>query len=199
MIKTCKNCLQNFSTRRRGQIYCSKKCFFSNRPPCPEETKKKISESEKGKIITEEVRKRMSLGQIGKKHSLATRIKMSQSQKGHHTSYETRQKIAQSKLGAKSHFWKGGKNLEPYPMEWKRSLKRAIRERDHYMCQICNALQDDKGFHVHHIDYDKMNCDPENLILLCPSCHSKTNVIASRESWKQYFIQLKQIKKPNNY
>ena len=34
-------------------------------------------------------------------------------------------------------------------------------------------------------DYDKNNNKPENLISLCCSCHSKTNV--KREYWIKYF------------
>ena len=36
-----------------------------------------------------------------------------------------------------------------------------------------------------HIDYDKLNCNPDNLISLCNSCHSKTNY--NRNYWINYF------------
>ena len=36
-----------------------------------------------------------------------------------------------------------------------------------------------------HIDYDKRNNDPKNLITLCHSCHSKTNY--NRNYWINYF------------
>jgi hypothetical protein len=39
--------------------------------------------------------------------------------------------------------------------------------------------------HVHHIDYVKEHCDPQNLIALCRSCHMKTN--ADREFWMGLF------------
>lgn len=38
---------------------------------------------------------------------------------------------------------------------------------------------------VHHIDYNKLNCNPNNLITLCKSCHMKTNF--NREYWLDYF------------
>jgi len=77
--------------------------------------------------------------------------------------------------------WKGGKSFEPYPLDWNRSLKISIRERDNYVCQICNQY----GRYIHHIDYDKRNCNSNNLITLCHSCHSKTNF--NRIYWKVYF------------
>ena len=52
-----------------------------------------------------------------------------------------------------------------------------IRERDNYICQICSQY----GNYVHHIDYNKTNCNPNNLITLCIKCHSKTNF--NREYW----------------
>jgi len=61
----------------------------------------------------------------------------------------------------------------PYPVDWTQTLKRSIRERDHYTCQYCGELQGDRAFDVHHIDFDKENCDPNNLVTLCQSCHMK--------------------------
>jgi len=59
---------------------------------------------------------------------------------------------------------------EPYAPEWTEELKESIRARDNYLCQMCGA----SGKEIHHIDYDKKNCQPDNLITLCKSCHGKT-------------------------
>jgi hypothetical protein len=40
---------------------------------------------------------------------------------------------------------------------------------------------------VHHIDYDKKNNVPLNLISLCKSCHSKTGY--NRDNWIVYYQQ----------
>ncbi len=77
--------------------------------------------------------------------------------------------------------WQNGKSYEPYSVDWTKTLKRAIKERDRYTCQICNS----EGKVVHHIDYDKKNCNSNNLITLCLSCHIKTNY--NRENWIKYF------------
>ena len=87
--------------------------------------------------------------------------------------------------GEKCIWWKGGITNSPYTIDWTMTLKRSIRERDHYQCQLCGKEQEDKALSVHHIDYDKYNCDPKNLIALCVSCHAKTN--HHREKWIEYF------------
>lgn len=88
--------------------------------------------------------------------------------------------------GEKNNMWKGGISKYPYPTDWTETLRRSIRERDNYVCQICSKQQGDKAHQVHHIDYDKNNCNPDNLITLCVSCHAKTN--SNREYWIEYFL-----------
>lgn len=93
-------------------------------------------------------------------------------------------------LTQKNPFWKGGVHNEPYPGDWTKTLRRSIRERDKYTCQICGQ---EPSTHVHHIDYEKKNCNPNNLITLCHSCHNKTNT--KREYWKRFFVSFSNLKK----
>ena len=76
----------------------------SGRPT--KETKKKISESNKGKIRSEETRKKISEAttgenhpMYGKHHTEETRKKMSEANKGKHLSEETKKKMSESKKG----------------------------------------------------------------------------------------------------
>ena len=80
--------------------------------------------------------------------------------------------------------WKGGISREPYSVDWTETLRRSIRERDHYICQLCGIY----GNTVHHIDYDKKNCDPTNLITLCNKCNIKVN--KNREFWTNSFQKI---------
>jgi hypothetical protein len=76
----------------------------------------------------------------------------------------------------------------PYPKDWTRALKKSIRRRDGYRCQICmNRKGRKETLSVHHIDYDKENCDPKNLITLCRKCHTKTNT--NRSKWISFFAR----------
>jgi hypothetical protein len=122
----------------------------------------------RSKPITKELYKNLL---VGRKHTLETKKKIGKGNKG--------------KLrGEKSHFWKGGVSFESYSFEWIETLKRAIRERDHYTCQMCYK----EGLCVHHIDYNKKNCNLNNLITLCNKCHIQTNF--KREYWINKFQTL---------
>ena len=81
--------------------------------------------------------------------------------------------------GETSYSWRGGTSFEPYGVEFNKARKEAIRGRDGYTCAICKL----DGIVVHHIDYDKQNNDPQNLLTLCRSCHGTTG--QNREYWQR--------------
>lgn len=70
-----------------------------------------------------------------------------------------------------------------YPKEWTKELKEDIKKRDNYTCQNCGRTEKEnfkkykKKLSVHHIDMDKDNCEPNNLISLCTSCHMKIHTL----------------------
>ena len=103
-----------------------------------------------------------------------------------------RTKICRNCLKMENHpNWQGGDNL--YGTEFNCELKEQIRQRDGNRCQECfrgqDELYDKKGkkykLMVHHIDYNKKNNLPINLISICISCHMKTNT--NRKYWTKYF------------
>jgi len=112
--------------------------------------------------------------------------------KEHHPmkNIESRKRVSESKKGittvkGETHGnWQGGKSFEPYPLGWTNTFKEQIRYRDGYKCQICGVseVENCKKLSVHHIDYNKNNIIPDNLISLCVSCHMRTN--GNREYWK---------------
>lgn len=167
-----------------------------------EETKKKIGLANKGKGIgrkfSEETLKKLSDCRIGeknhfygKKHSDETKKKISEAKLKNPIRYWTG-KRRQDMIGKNNFNWNGGSSFIGYSVDWTISLKRSIRERDKYLCKVCGEPQGDTAHDVHHIDYDKTNCDPKNLITLCHRCHMKTNV--RRDYWKKYFkIIIEQI------
>lgn len=73
--------------------------------------------------------------------------------------------------------WKGGISFEPYCEVWKdKEYKFDIMERDNNMClnPYCFHISDSL-LSIHHIDYTKTICGPDNLITLCRSCNSRAN------------------------
>lgn len=86
--------------------------------------------------------------------------------------------------------WQGGLSTIIYDPEFTHELKEEIRRRDGFQCQLCGTTdvyhtKDARRYAVHHIDYDKWNSRPENLITLCNSCNVAVN--SSREFYTQFF------------
>ena len=92
-------------------------------------------------------------------------------------------------FGENSTNWKGGLSFEPYPPEFNERLKEKIRTRDNRTCQLCGMTEKENGkkLDVHHIDYNKDNCQSHNLISLCHYCHIKTNF--NRDQWITFFTK----------
>lgn len=83
--------------------------------------------------------------------------------------------------------WRGGVAFFPYSYEFGFVLRKKIKVRDEYTCQIC-GIRKHRGLHVHHIDYDKRNDSELNLVTLCICCHGKTR--KNREYWRVYLSRL---------
>ena len=66
-------------------------------------------------------------------------------------------------------------------------LKRLVRQRDRYLCQLCGKPE---SLDVHHINYDKMDNRPDNLVTLCRSCHMKTTAPKRRGYYQQLFCNI---------
>jgi hypothetical protein len=75
--------------------------------------------------------------------------------------------------GAGNPAWRGGISRNSYSREFRASFKRLIRERDGNRCQRCGKTekQNKRTLPIHHIDHDRMNCDPINLVTVCTSCN----------------------------
>ena len=138
------------------------------------ETRKKLSKAKKEKPTKTEFKKGCIPWNKGKKHSKESIEKMKVSHKGQW-------------LGEKNPNWNNGSSFAPYTVDWTEDLKRAIRKKDKYTCQVCGK---EPAIDVHHIDYNKKNCNSNNLITLCRSCHMKTN--HNRKKWIKYFNYVNQ-------
>jgi len=170
--------------------FCSPKCrnYFKKGKPLSEEHKKKLRECIRP-IMPPEHYIKIGLSQRGKKHSEETKRKISIAGKGKPKpprSEEHKRKLGLANSGPNSALWKGGISTEPYCCVWTKEYKEEIKERDGYKClnPMCN--HNSKRLAVHHIDYNKKNCHPKNLISICTSCNSKANI--DRE-WHTSFYQ----------
>ena len=93
--------------------------------------------------------------------------------------------------GANNPNWKDGISFESYNIDWTKKLRLYIRTRDNFICQLCNMTEIEslvemgRILTVHHIDYDKQNCNESNLITTCTKCNTKVN--GNRDYWTSYF------------
>ncbi len=85
-----------------------------------------------------------------------------------------------------NHNWKGGIASEPYCDVWRdEEFKKWIKERDDNICQNRDCWGNAKKITIHHINYIKKDCHPNNLITLCASCNSRANF--NREYWQEHY------------
>jgi len=82
-----------------------------------------------------------------------------------------------------------GMGYKPYSSEFNCYLKKQIKKRDNFYCQLCN---NQKRLEIHHIDYNKFNCKKNNLITLCKKCNMKANF--DRDYWFVYFTYIMENK-----
>jgi DNA-directed RNA polymerase subunit RPC12/RpoP len=100
---------------------------------------------------------------------------------------EWRLRIANALSGENNPRWQGGITGQKYTPGFDKTLKRSVRERDLFTCQLCGMTEDELGYRlsIHHADYDKSNHDPLNLFATCKRCNSLVNT--NREVWQAYF------------
>ena len=158
--------------------------------PHSQETKLKIGLANKGKKHSQEFREAVRQRRIGKKFSQDVRLKMSLSHKGKKPiqacitnkgkkrQQSTKDKISIANSGQNHYAYNPNKLRIDYPIEWGNRLKEAIRKRDNYVCQDCGLSQEkhNKKLIIHHIDKNKKNCNPKNLITLCKNCHARKHL-----------------------
>jgi len=148
----------------------------------------------KGKKRTEKQKENQRLGQLGRKLSPETIVKLRNRKFSPETITKLRNRVITQEWiakisGDKNPNWKGGLSSEPYDKKFTLKLIAQIRKRDNYICQECGKTENELEEHLscHHIDYNKKNSSPENLISLCRRCHSKTSSATNRDYWIKRF------------
>lgn len=152
------------------------------------EVRKKISEAQLGvkeKPFTEKHRENISKSKKGKKRkpfSEEWKRKISEANKG-----ELNCNYGKSFIGELNPNWKGGIACEPYCDIWTdKEYKESIKERDGYKCLNPECSEQHTLLHLHHINYNKKDCRPNNIITLCVSCNGKAN---HNRDWHQSWYQ----------
>lgn len=90
--------------------------------------------------------------------------------------------------------WLNGISKLPYSFDFDEELKEYIRRRDNYICRKCGITEEEYlivygiKLSIHHIDYNKQNCNEYNLITLCSECNARVNF--NRDYWMRFFKNL---------
>lgn len=201
----CTECGDPYLRCNNNSRYCSAECANGdeNNPmygkKLSEESKQKIGDAHRNKIVSMPSRLKMSISGKTKIFTEEHRKNISESLIGRRGYYkhseETKQKLSDR---AKERFsdprnhpnWKGGIKCEPYCFQWtdKEYKRWLMYERDKGKCQNLQCSRKHSKLHLHHINYIKKDCPPANLITLCVSCNSKANY--DREWHEAYYTAL---------
>ena len=188
---------KNHNWGKKASLETRRKQAEARSGKCPSlETRRKMSEAHKGVFHSEKSKKKMSEKRMGKKNPMY----------GRNFSKKHRERMSKARSGEKNSMygrrgescpsWCGGKSFELYSIEFNNQLKEFIRKRDKYRCQECFRPQDELfsksgkkyKLDIHHIDYNKKNNNPKNLLSLCRKCHAKANY--KRNDWTKHFKEM---------
>ena len=75
--------------------------------------------------------------------------------------------------------------------------RNACLRRDKYTCQNEECIGVYKRMAVHHIDHNRNNNDPINLITLCNPCNAREE--SKKRNYRLYYTQLMQRLHPEYY
>jgi len=118
---------------------------------------------------------------VGSRHTSKSKDKISKAHTGKKFSIERRR----NRRGPNSPIWKGGVTYDNRPPELTPEYKQAIRRRDGFTCQLCGYTNRGKKWKLptHHIDENRHNNHPDNMITICRACHGETKIIADKAAW----------------
>ena len=179
-INNCKICNKDFliEYHKKG-FFCSSKCFHKN--PRNKKYRKNLSIAASKRIGEKN-------SNYGKNWDQEQKTLQSIRLKGNGLG-KKRPNHSLKMLGPGNPNWQGGISFEPYCEIWKdNDFKVAIMERDGHKCKnpLCNG--NSERLCRHHIDYNKKNCHPKNLITICFSCNARANF--DRDFWEQFYKKI---------
>lgn len=172
--KPCSNERKEFLSRlNKGNKYCLGRVVS-------DKTKQKMSKSAKWVLKTKEHRLNLSKAKMGQPSPV----------KGIPKSEDARRNMVLNHAdvsGERNPNWRGGISFKPYCDKFNNKLKEIVRDRDNRTCQLCDKSETNNGrkLDVHHIHYDKPNCEPD-LISLCRRCNLKVNY--NRDYYEELFM-----------
>jgi len=137
--------------------------------------RQKISKAHVGKELTSAQREALLSWQKDENRKKIVSKKISNTLIEKNKDIEERIKMSCNLQGISREEWTHFVSCDPYCQDWIYEFKEMIKERDKYECRGIDCRGNTTRLVVHHIDYNKKNCDLNNLITLCNSCNSRAN------------------------
>lgn len=170
----CGGSLEKYDKKNRTRKFINGHNLNLNPRPMQDPTiARRVAEKLKGRERSKEYCQNISKAKKGKELNLSD---------------AQRQRKSENNLGFLNPSWRSGISREPYCFEFTNELKESIKERDGYICQSPSCDHKSRILIVHHINYVKKDCEPENLITLCNSCNSKANF--NKDKWQKLFEEI---------
>jgi len=106
--------------------------------------------------------------------------------------YKTRTKLAKNlsnklETANQTELYEGNTNERIIlAKERNQEIVKIVKEKDHYTCQACNFYYDDKIVETHHLIPiskigDEHSITEDDLITLCPNCHSLAHYLLNKD------------------
>lgn len=72
-----------------------------------------------------------------------------------------------------------------------KKIKDLVKKRDNFICVCCG----EEAVLIHHMDFNWFNQDPENLVMLCWTCHNRIHSSENRlvATNLRYFLKKQEI------
>jgi hypothetical protein len=141
-----------------------------------QETKDKIGNANRGRVVGPEERQRRSLAVKQSEKFQAIDFALRNKTWRENLTIEERKAIgAAISIGKqKAHRLRGNAgDGNIVPIEFSYILREEIKFRDGYHCVMCWASDKTTTLLIHHIDQDRENNDWSNLVTLCRPCHNR--------------------------
>jgi len=187
--------------------------------PQTDETKEKLSIAHTGKTLSEPHKKKISESGKGLKRSQITRDRISKSRTGIKVPYKTLEKMCEVNIGG--FWYGNVRYYEDrniYCEAWK-DVNPRVHAFFNYKCCGCGIEENGKSHSGHHVFYEKKACcmystrdgiyhtnlnardhptkdyvigeNPNYFVILCPSCHGKTQGgFEIRKYWADHYKNL---------
>ena len=76
---------------------------------------------------------------------------------------------------------------DKYSLKGWKEIRKRILARDGRRCTLCGASEE---LHIHHVNLNKTDDNPDNLLTLCEICHARIHTALAQEGGRERVEQV---------